>query len=334
MTTASRTECTTLVKNSQDFAAALWEDGSRSLAVESSEDDAQGGSGTERVEQRVARLVREMFDVCCPEGESQFEDFPARYSGLLDLTSRLIAKEARLRREFSEGACVVELERRLPRARQVTSALPVVGETLGDFRLLASLGQGARGAVFLADQPSLANRPVVLKITSREGWEHLSLAQLRHAHIVPLYSVQDLADRDLRLLCMPYLGGATLERLLSELRKIPINRRAGRDLVSWLDKAQAETMLFEPRQGPARQFLSRASYLQAVCWIGVCLAEALQFAHQRDLLHLDLKPSNVLLAADGTPMLLDFHLAQPPIRPNELMRRKLGGTPNYMAPEQ
>jgi tetratricopeptide (TPR) repeat protein len=71
-----------------------------------------------------------------------------------------------------------------------------------------------------------------------------------------------------------------------------------------------------------------------VCWIGACLADALQFAHQRELLHLDLKPSNVLLAADGMPMLLDFHLAQPPIRPNESAHHRLGGTPTYMPPEQ
>ncbi|HMB02156.1 MAG TPA: tetratricopeptide repeat protein, partial [Isosphaeraceae bacterium] len=37
---------------------------------------------------------------------------------------------------------------------------------------------------------------------------------------------------------------------------------------------------------------------------------------------------------DGTPMLLDFHLAQSPIRPNESARHRLGGTPNYMPPEQ
>ena len=316
------------------LATASSEDASSFLAVEPSEDGPRGGSDAGRAEERVARLVREMFDVSCQEGASRFEDFLARYPGLPDLAFRLIAKEAHLRRELGEGVSAVEIERRLPRAQQVISAFPAVGETVGEFRLLASLGRGVWGAVFLADQPSLANRPVVLKITSRKSWEHLSLAKLRHAHIVPLYCVQDLADRDLRLLCMPYLGGTTLERFLSELGKIPIARRTGRDLLSRLDQDQAETPLSVPSQGPAQQFLSRASYLQAVCWIGACLADALQFAHQRELLHLDLKPSNVLLAADGTPMLLDFHLAQPPIRPNESVRRQLGGTPNYMSPEQ
>jgi serine/threonine protein kinase/Flp pilus assembly protein TadD len=342
---------TTMVRTSSSLATTSSEDASSFMVVESSEDGPRGGSDAGRAEELVARLVREMFDVCCQGGASRFEDFLARYPQLPDLAFRLIAEEARLRQELGDGVSAVEIGRRLPqreseiaallnsytvlpRAQQVISAFPAVGETVGEFRLLASLGRGVRGAVFLADQPSLANRPVVLKITSCDGREHLSLAQLQHAHIVPLYCVQDLADRDLRLLCMPYLGGTTLGRLLSELGEIPIARRTGRDLLSGLDRAQAETPLSVPSQGPARQFLSRASYLQAVCWIGACLADALQFAHQRELLHLDLKPSNVLLAADGTPMLLDFHLAQPPIRPNESARHRLGGTPNYMPPEQ
>src|SRR5262249_41804764 len=48
----------------------------------------------------------------------------------------------------------------------------------------------------------------------------------------------------------------------------------------------------------------------------------------------DLKPANVLLAADGQPMLLDFHLAREPVRPGEAAPEWLGGTPGYMAPEQ
>ena len=222
----------------------------------------------------------------------------------------------------------------LPNSRERgPHVFPGPGETIGEFRLLAALGRGVRGAVFLADQPNLAHRTVVVKLTPRDGGEHLSLARLQHPNIVPLYCVQDVESLDLRLLCMPYLGGIPLSRILAELEGIPIPRRTGRHILDAIDSSRAESPIGNTDQRPARAFLARASYQQAVCWIGACLADALDFAHRRGLVHLDLKPSNILLAADATPMLLDFHLAQPPITPTETGRRWLGGTPHYMAPE-
>src|SRR5262249_12214282 len=86
----------------------------------------------------------------------------------------------------------------------------------------------------------------------------------------------------------------------------------------------------DPEAPTPRALLAGLPYLRAAAWVVSRLADGLQHAHARGVLHRDVKPSNILLGADGQPMLLDFTLShgkadgddQPP-----------GGTVAYMAPE-
>src|SRR5439155_22268013 len=69
------------------------------------------------------------------------------------------------------------------------TSMPEVGSEFLGFYLLAELGRGAFGRVFLAQQGDLANRRVVVNVAADVWGEVQSLAQLQHPHIVPVYSV-------------------------------------------------------------------------------------------------------------------------------------------------
>ncbi|HEY2158834.1 MAG TPA: serine/threonine-protein kinase, partial [Isosphaeraceae bacterium] len=278
------------------------------------------------------------------------EEFLDRHPGLDDEDAiRLIYEEVCLRQERGEEAVSTEILHRFPRWESELALLfdcnrllrtspeadfPEVGEDLGDFRLVAELGRGAHGRTYLATQRSLAGRPVVLKIAPLGHEEHLSLARLQHMHIVPLYFEHVLPDRNFRVLGMPYLGGTSLDRIDEALRDIPPDQRAGRHIVAALGRRSRLLPGDHPPGGPYLKYLGQVSFDRAICWIAACLADALQYAHDRGLVHMDVKLSNVLVTADGQPMLLDFHLARGPIDPGAPAPDRLGGTRESMAPEQ
>jgi serine/threonine protein kinase len=309
------------------------------------------GGSSNRDDALVDRLAAELAAAWRQGERLLVEDFLARHpevNATPDLTARLVYEEYCLRQELDPDAATMEVLGRFPhldaelklilechRLMERTAPAPIfpeVGEMMGGFHLVAELGRGARGRVFLATQPALADRPIVLKLSPMGDLEHLSLARLQHTHVVPLYAQEDFPTRNLRALCMPYLGGTTLAGLLQALAEVPPRARTGQQVLDVLGRIETPVPVALPRPGATAAF--RTSYARAVCWIGACLADALHYAHERGLVHLDVKPSNVLLAADGQPMLLDFHLAQEPIPAGEPAPGWLGGTSGYMSPEQ
>ena len=75
-----------------------------------------------------------------------------------------------------------------------------------------------------------------MKVITDDQEEHLSLARLRHTHIIPLFSEQSFPERGLRALCMPYLGGASLARILEGVAHIPPENAAAATLLDVLDR--------------------------------------------------------------------------------------------------
>jgi serine/threonine protein kinase/Flp pilus assembly protein TadD len=216
-----------------------------------------------------------------------------------------------------------------------TTQLPELGECLFGFLLRRELGRGAFARVFEAEQIDLAGRPVVLKVSRMEGSEPQTLAQLQHTHIVPIFSLHEDTAAGLRAVCMPYFGGASLSRVLQAMSAATARARRGQELLDALD-AVAAPLPQMPQAGESgdqtpRAIISRLGYAETVVWIGARLAEALHHAHQRGILHRDIKPPNILLGTDGQPMLLDFNLAHDDRNPTT--DASLGGTVSYMAPE-
>jgi len=175
-------------------------------------------------------------------------------------------------------------------------------QQLGDFEIVKPIGCGAMGIVYLANQKSL-NRQVALKVlrytvvgeqaTKRFEREAELVATLRHANIVPIYTTGKQDGS--HYLAMRLVDGPSLSQWSAE-------QDVDRD----------------PKQ------IAR--------W-GAQVAHALAHAHQRDVIHRDVKPSNLLIEDDHV-WLSDFGLAR---RFDDLRMSMTGamlGTPNYMSPEQ
>jgi serine/threonine protein kinase/tetratricopeptide (TPR) repeat protein len=244
------------------------------------------------------------------------------------------------------------------RLEQALTSLPAEGSEFLGFDLLTELGRGAFGKVYLARQSDLANRPIVLKISGDLWGESQTLAQLQHTNIVPIYSVHRRGP--LQAVCMPYFGSTTLADLIQVLRKRPSLPASGKGLVDTLEVCKSVTRENRPAPPSAipavlltdeaaeesapspfdakapilLQKLGAYTYAEAVLWIGARLADGLGHAHERGILHLDLKPANILLTDDGQAMLLDFNLSADLKLYSSVSVAKTGGTLPYMAPEQ
>jgi len=203
------------------------------------------------------------------------------------------------------------------------------GQRLAQFELIRELGAGSFGRVFLARHLPL-DRLVALKVTAQHSGEARALARLEHDHIVRVFAEELDAASGLRLLSMQYVPGTTLTKVMETLAEMPAPSRSGRAMIRAVAVLSAERPPAEESIGRESWPLAHCDRVEAVCWLGARLAEALDHAHHQGVLHRDVKPSNILLHVNGRVLLTDFNLAADP-RPGEI--QIFGGTPAYMAPE-
>ncbi|HEV7554878.1 MAG TPA: protein kinase, partial [Kofleriaceae bacterium] len=150
--------------------------------------------------------------------------------------------------------------------------LPAIGEQIDRYAILAELGTGAMGAVFLAADTQLDRRIAVKVLTrgTQDGRlldEARALAKLQHPNVVAIHDVGRWNERV--YLAMEYIEGGSL--------------------ANWLDT-----------HDDWRERL--ATFVQA--------AQGLAAAHRAGLVHHDVKPSNIMVGNDGRVRLVDFGLAR------------------------
>lgn len=167
----------------------------------------------------------------------------------------------------------------------------MIGESLrGRYKIVARIGQGGMGAVYLAEDQRLAGRRVAVKVLhfhgplNEEATGHLAseaqvLARLDHPalpRVSDFFPIEGTTGQPLALV-MDYIAGQDLGEIVKEAR------RKGRLLPESQVLAWAET-----------------------------LCDTLTYLHLQEppILHRDIKPSNVKLTPDGTIKLVDFGLAR------------------------
>jgi eukaryotic-like serine/threonine-protein kinase len=166
---------------------------------------------------------------------------------------------------------------------------------IGRFEIVRMLGKGAQGIVYLARDSHL-DRDVAIKTlhATQEGMGAL----IQEARIVSklqhgnIVTLFDAGEHEgAPYLVYAYVQGQTLAHLLQAEPVLPLTR--------------------------AVQIVSS-------------LLEALAYAHEQGVLHLDIKPANIMLNASGQPQIMDFGIARSISQPSPA---RIDGSPHYMAPE-
>ncbi|GGP71671.1 serine/threonine-protein kinase [Saccharothrix coeruleofusca] len=178
---------------------------------------------------------------------------------------------------------------------------PNAPQRVGDYALLAALGRGAMGSVYLAR--SRGGRPIAVKVAKPEladspQFRERFRREVEMARLVGGFWTATVVDADPDAerpwMATEYVAGPTLQQAVEQFGPLP--ERAVRRLAGGL-------------------------------------AEALVAIHGAGLVHRDLKPSNVLLADDG-PRVIDFGIARALEHSALTEAGTVFGTPGYLSPEQ
>jgi WD40 repeat protein len=266
------------------------------------------------------------------------EEYVARYP-----------EHATVLRQVLTALRLVQMSGRGPTTEPAAPASePPAGGRLGDFRILREIGRGGMGIVYEAEQESLGRRVALKvlplhaasdpKLLARFRRESRAAAQLHHTNIVPIFDVGQHGD--LCYYAMQFIPSQPLDEILQELQRL----RAESPVSPRPESARGALASSAPLADSGRGETSSSSSLLAgqphsafchnVARIALQAAEALAYAHERGVIHRDVKPSNLLLDGHGAVWVTDFGLAKATDSADLTHTGDVVGTVRYMAPER
>jgi serine/threonine protein kinase len=251
-------------------------------------------------------------------------DVRARISKIITEGKTVVLSSA----ELDDPSIREQLPQLLEEIAQEQGTQTCVGPSIPGHTLLGEIGQGGMSTVYLARQDKLG-RHVAIKIApswlgSNERAQQMllqeahTMARLRHPNIVVIHDIINVNEAI--AISMDWVDGRTLASLL---RTLPDRTHP--------DDMQLLRVTLGTKAGSTSHFADtpHRHFAQLIRDI----ARATQVVHDNQLLHLDIKPSNVLVRRDGTPLLADFGVTRD-IRLETSYTRTFAGTPVYAAPEQ
>jgi serine/threonine protein kinase len=291
------------------------------------------------------------------------EEFVARYrAGERPSIAEYAARYPDLGGEIEElfpAATLLEDVKVLSGAPTARPHGPPAPEQIGDYRIVREIGRGGMGIVYEAEQVSLGRR-VALKVLpahlhlapeQRERFrrEARAAGQLHHSNIVPVFGVGE--QDGLHYYVMQLIPGEGLDRVLARLlrgraershdtealtdrRAVPVSPTTAISLQGPLPAALSSPTTVPQEQAQGFPSPDSPHYSRRVAQLGLQAAEALACAHEKGILHRDVKPANLLLDDRGTLWVTDFGLAKHLSGDDLTQPGEVAGTLRYSAPER